>query len=112
MNTELLMRLKAVAHDAHPYPRYSDSERAFSATRAELTPADVLLLLDAAGRWMANEAEIESLTTDANRYRFLRGVYKIPISTEAARDPVAYDAAIDKAMKRCEVAEWTSKGRV
>ena len=35
---------------------------------------------------------------DAKRYRFLRAAKNIPISTEAARDPIVYDAAIDAAM--------------
>jgi hypothetical protein len=46
------------------------------------------------------QAELESLRRDAERYRFLRSVYNIPISTEAARDPVVYDAAIDAAMAK------------
>ncbi len=41
-----------------------------------------------------------ALERDARRYRFLRAVYNIPISTEAARDPVVYDAAIDAAMAK------------
>lgn len=46
------------------------------------------------------EEKQAALERDARRYRFLRAVYNIPISTEAARDPVAYDAAIDAAMQR------------
>ena len=46
------------------------------------------------------EGKQAALERDARRYRFLRAVYNIPISTEAARDPVAYDAAIDAAMQR------------
>ena len=37
---------------------------------------------------------------DADRYRFVRTADKVGISAEAARDPVAYDAAIDAAMAR------------
>ena len=40
----------------------------------------------------------EDVMRDAKRYRFLRAAKNIPISTEAARDPVVYDAAIDAAM--------------
>ena len=40
----------------------------------------------------------DDVMRDANRYRFLRAAKNIPISTEAARDPVVYDAAIDAAM--------------
>lgn len=36
---------------------------------------------------------------DATRYRFVRVADKVPISHEAARDPVAYDEAIDRAMR-------------
>lgn len=36
---------------------------------------------------------------DALRYRFVRVADKVPISHEAARDPVAYDEAIDRAMR-------------
>ena len=35
---------------------------------------------------------------DAARYRFVRTADKVAISAEAARDPVAYDAAIDAAI--------------
>jgi hypothetical protein len=41
-----------------------------------------------------------ALRKDAERYRFLRAVDHIPISPQAARDPVAYDAAIDAAMAK------------
>ena len=44
-------------------------------------------------------AALDEARRDAERYRFLRAVYNIPISTQAARDPVVYDAAIDAAMK-------------
>ena len=37
---------------------------------------------------------------DADRYRFVRTADKVGISAEAARDPDAYDAAIDAAMAR------------
>ena len=47
-------------------------------------------------------AELDEARRDAERYRFLRAVYNIPISTQAARDPVVYDAAIDAAMKCAE----------
>lgn len=40
----------------------------------------------------------EDVLRDAKRYRFLRAAKNIPISTEAARDPIVYDAAIDAAM--------------
>lgn len=100
MNAELLMRLKAVAQDCSPYPRYSDSKQSFEAARAELTPADCLLLLDAAGRWMSTQAEIATLTTDAARYRFVRTADKVAISSDAARDALLYDAAIDACMAR------------
>ena len=40
----------------------------------------------------------DDVMRDAKRYRFLRAAKNIPISTEAARDPVVYDAAIDAAM--------------
>jgi hypothetical protein len=35
---------------------------------------------------------------DAARYRFVRQADGVPISHQAARDPVAYDEAIDRAM--------------
>jgi hypothetical protein len=44
------------------------------------------------------EAEIERLRADAERYRWLRSADGVPISPQAARDPVAYDAAIDAAI--------------
>lgn len=40
----------------------------------------------------------DDVVKDAERYRFVRTADKVAISTEAARDPVAYDAAIDAAM--------------
>lgn len=40
----------------------------------------------------------DDVMRDAKRYRFLRAAKNIPISTEAARDPIVYDAAIDDAM--------------
>lgn len=40
----------------------------------------------------------DDVMRDAKRYRFLRAAKNIPISTEAARDPVVYDEAIDRAM--------------
>lgn len=40
----------------------------------------------------------DDVMRDAKRYRFLRAAKNIPISTEAARDPIVYDAAIDAAM--------------
>jgi hypothetical protein len=45
-------------------------------------------------------AEIERLRADAERYRWLRTADSVPISPQAARDPVAYDAAIDAAMAK------------
>ena len=44
-------------------------------------------------------AEVEALRKDAVRYRFVRTADTLPISKEAARDPVVYDAAIDASMK-------------
>jgi hypothetical protein len=50
--------------------------------------------------------EVEALRRDAERYRFVRTADKVPISAEAARDPLAYDAAIDAAMmKACTHAD-------
>ena len=40
----------------------------------------------------------DDIMRDAMRYRFLRAARSIPISTQAARDPVVYDEAIDRAM--------------
>jgi len=40
----------------------------------------------------------DDVMRDAKRYRFLRAAKNISISTEAARDPIVYDAAIDAAM--------------
>jgi len=49
------------------------------------------------------EAEApENIWRDAMRYRFVRVADKVPISHEAARDPVAYDEAIDRAMEAAE----------
>jgi hypothetical protein len=45
-----------------------------------------------------------ALERDAARYRFLRAVDHIPISTEAARNPEVYDAAIDAAMGKARDA--------
>lgn len=39
---------------------------------------------------------------DAMRYRFVRVADGVRISHEAARDPVAYDEAIDRAMEAAE----------
>ncbi|MCA3177600.1 MAG: hypothetical protein O9345_16230 [Burkholderiaceae bacterium] len=39
-----------------------------------------------------------SEVTDAERYRFVRTADRVAISPQAARDPVAYDAAIDAAI--------------
>lgn len=44
--------------------------------------------------------ENEQLRRDAMRYRFVRTADRVPISSEAARDPVAYDAAIDREMAK------------
>ena len=38
------------------------------------------------------------IVRDAMRYRFLRAARNIPISYQAARDPVVYDEAIDRVM--------------
>lgn len=43
------------------------------------------------------------LERDAERYRFVRTADKVGISAEAARDPVAYDDAIDRAMERAKL---------
>ena len=58
--------------------------------------------------WRAIEARVTGaqpapsvpadIMRDAMRYRFLRAARSIPISTQAARDPVVYDEAIDRAM--------------
>ena len=53
---------------------------------------------DAAMRERAGTSIPDDLVRDAVRYRFLRAAKNIPISTEAARDPIVYDAAIDAAM--------------
>ena len=47
---------------------------------------------------------LDDVWRDAMRYRFVRVADKVPISREAARDPVAYDEAIDRAMRErgCE----------
>ena len=42
---------------------------------------------------------LDDVWRDALRYRFVRVADKVPISHEAARDPVAYDEAIDRAMR-------------
>ena len=44
--------------------------------------------------------ELEVAERDAARYRFVRTADRIRISTKAARDPVAYDEAIDAAMNK------------
>ena len=44
--------------------------------------------------------ENDQLRRDAMRYRFVRTADRVPISSEAARDPVAYDAAIDAEMAK------------
>lgn len=41
--------------------------------------------------------EVIAWKRDAERYRFVRVADRVPISAEAARDPVAYDRAIDAA---------------
>jgi hypothetical protein len=46
-------------------------------------------------RIAATNALWAALTKDAARYRFVRTADKVAISSEAARDPVAYDAAGD-----------------
>ena len=53
---------------------------------------------DAAMRERAATSMPGDILRDAVRYRFLRAAKNIPISTEAARDPIVYDAAIDAAM--------------
>ena len=46
-------------------------------------------------------AENAALRADAERYRWLRlPTSSVPISAEAARDPVLYDAAIDAARSK------------
>jgi hypothetical protein len=42
---------------------------------------------------------LDDVWRDAMRYRFVRVADKVPISREAARDPAAYDEAIDRAMR-------------
>lgn len=62
-----------------------DGMRPFS----EAADADAVLeLLD----------RLEAAERDAARYRFVRTADSIRISTKSARDPVAYDEAIDAAM--------------
>lgn len=49
------------------------------------------------------EAEApENIWRDAMRYRFVRVADGVPISHKAARDPIAYDEAIDRAMEAAE----------
>lgn len=49
------------------------------------------------------EAEApENIWRDAMRYRFVRVADEVPISHKAARDPIAYDEAIDRAMEAAE----------
>lgn len=57
---------------------------------AAANPATILSLLD----------RLEAAERDAARYRFVRTADGIRISTKAARDPVAYDEAIDAAMHK------------
>lgn len=45
---------------------------------------------------------LDDVWRDAMRYRFVRVADKVPISREAARDPIAYDEAIDRAMEAAE----------
>jgi hypothetical protein len=45
-------------------------------------------------------AENDALWADAERYRWLRTAEGVPISHQAARDPVLYDAAIDAAIAK------------
>ena len=49
---------------------------------------------------VTRDEQIERLKVDAERYRWLRTADSVPISPQAARDPVAYDAAIDAAMAK------------
>ena len=42
---------------------------------------------------------LDDVWRDAMRYRFVRVADEVPISHEAARDPAAYDEAIDRAMR-------------
>lgn len=44
----------------------------------------------------------ENIWRDAMRYRFVRVADEVRISAKAARDPVAYDEAIDRAMEAAE----------
>ena len=52
--------------------------------------------------WRDQLLRADALQRDADRYRFVRTADTLQISTEAARDPVAYDAAIDAAMLRAK----------
>jgi len=49
-------------------------------------------------------AQRDELQKDADRYRFVRSADRVAISTEAARDPIAYDAAIDAAIAKAQEA--------
>lgn len=59
------------------------------------TPADFWACAECKRRFKPIDLKEER---DAARYRFVRQADGVPISHQAARDPVAYDEAIDRAM--------------
>lgn len=52
------------------------------------------------GGGVALMEQLERMAQDAARYRFVRCADTVRISHEAARDPMAYDAAIDAAIAK------------
>jgi len=81
---------------AAPPPPAAEQARTLSAAERDVFDA---ALAKTTKRVDAHPPAAEpSEVTDAERYRFVRTADRVAISPQAARDPVAYDAAIDAAI--------------
>lgn len=66
---------------------------------ADPQPKEYAAFLETERTAAALAIDLADARRDADRYRFVRTADKVSISAEAARDPVAYDGAIDAAMR-------------
>lgn len=76
----------------------------FMAARISADPALLERCIKAETEAALLRVMVDELERDAARYRFVRTADKVGISAEAARDPVAYDDAIDRAMQKARIA--------
>lgn len=92
--------LRAVVEKLQEIARRGSMSRVVLGMAVALDPKNEIF--DPAADVLAPHPTLLALERDAKRYRFLREADTILISTKAARDPVAYDEALDLAMLKAE----------